>query len=984
MCTGGCTGLVNDVKEVRSEKGEVLLSLTCRECDKLRYACSRCGVFIRGAKNKYQVLRHMRDSCPDRSSPTLEEQQGQQEEDAGGARLREHQGQGEDDAGGADDADNNDERNLQMFDLEKHLRDHFPKEAAEYYLNEINQSGSGLRHMASKAILSSTLGEIFGKKLTDYHTMCMKLAASLSKEQLSLATSVIENTMLLLRDSDYQALVPLLSVTKTRRYYLEGSNAMLKQAPTPRIADRDEEGFVHVNVEDCVNILLAEGKELVTLHWSQVSDWKDGLGKWHSPWHQETYERIEKMHPPEDLRVHVYYLWSDGFQKNVLLNGKKTDLQVFTAYFVPPEDCRDLKTYTKPLAIGTKNKEHQGSLEKILVQCLRLGLIKERWCGKENRLVHAIFVRRVIQNDLIERWNNTQTMAKGAYHRRWGWATEFTSQIPSCNKCRDMRFNRVIGDDNQFEKFEGHCKECGDWWANNDNCSFPKPKNYPHNKDANSPEAPIGRDILALGEELLPPVQLSFDFLIKAFRFAVHNHLVKKWNQDNLDAYLRTCCFHGGLIKAIKEAVSEAREKGSSAAKIEPSPVWVRSNELALDFSQIVDTPMHMMFLGITKHLMKNIERLFAGNKKVFKEFSNAIGTQISMLESESLSWCRGFALSNNDSIDANVGWQSTHFVAFARLSLVYFGYLEDVDELENMEGFTALKQMWVLFYCLLSYLFGDGDGDGDGDAEKVGDYARLFLSACISYGERTTKEALTGKPGAKKSKAKECFFEDTSNYFCLPNLEDLVRRHKHMRNLWEGEREKYIKFLKAFIHSIQDTDTYFAHVLRNMLRSHFIDDMMEDNSLYNPTTYDRTREYRVYTSFATFKSDYWDMGAVLTAVSVKDHNGIFICLHDEVGTVRLLPCDFADEFGTMKLNLWYSVLVIDLESPTTKMTKKELGENITDTYIIHPMVTRGEYKKMNGHTVIGRSWNVRGKDGKFHKLLPSIEDVFRKFLQII
>jgi len=84
------------------------------------------------------------------------------------------------------------------------------------------------------------------------------------------------------------------------------------------------------------------------------------------PWHKETYETIEKMDPPNELHVHMYYLWSDSFQKNTLLQGKKTEIQVFAAYFVPPKGERDLKTYTKPLAIGTKTKVHQETFEKIL------------------------------------------------------------------------------------------------------------------------------------------------------------------------------------------------------------------------------------------------------------------------------------------------------------------------------------------------------------------------------------------------------------------------------------------------------------------------------------------------------------------------------------------------------------------------------------------------------------------------------------------
>ena len=94
---------------------------------------------------------------------------------------------------------------------------------------------------------------------------------------------------------------------ETRRCYLDGSNSMLKSALVPRVEDRDDNGFVHVVMQDCANILMAQKKKLETLCWSVVSDWKnDADGEWHTPWHKETYEKIKKMDPPNDLRVHIY------------------------------------------------------------------------------------------------------------------------------------------------------------------------------------------------------------------------------------------------------------------------------------------------------------------------------------------------------------------------------------------------------------------------------------------------------------------------------------------------------------------------------------------------------------------------------------------------------------------------------------------------------------------------------------------------------
>ncbi len=98
-----------------------------------------------------------------------------------------------------------------------------------------------------------------------------------------------------------------------------------------------------------------------------MSDWKTSNLEFHTLFHKELYDKILKLENiPENLRIHLLYIWSDGFQKNTLVKTKKTYLQLFIVYVVPPDGVRDIAKYTFPFALGKKQKDHQVLLLEII------------------------------------------------------------------------------------------------------------------------------------------------------------------------------------------------------------------------------------------------------------------------------------------------------------------------------------------------------------------------------------------------------------------------------------------------------------------------------------------------------------------------------------------------------------------------------------------------------------------------------------------
>ena len=111
-----------------------------------------------------------------------------------------------------------------------------------------------------------------------------------------------------------------------RRCFTEGSSSIYMNLPVPRGVSGGKafDNFAIVSVEQAVNHILGHGFPLKTLKLNKMSDWKTSNLKFHTLFHKELYDKILKFENiPENLRIHLLYIWSDGFQKNTLVKTKK-------------------------------------------------------------------------------------------------------------------------------------------------------------------------------------------------------------------------------------------------------------------------------------------------------------------------------------------------------------------------------------------------------------------------------------------------------------------------------------------------------------------------------------------------------------------------------------------------------------------------------------------------------------------------------------
>jgi hypothetical protein len=93
------------------------------------------------------------------------------------------------------------------------------------------------------------------------------------------------------------------------------------------------------------------------------------------------------------------------------------------------------------------------------------------------------------------------------------------------------------------------------------------------------------------------------------------------------------------------------------------------------------------------------------------------------------------------------------------------------------------------------------------------------------------------------KNRSKAAFFKDTSNYFSLLNLKYLIERFGPLRNLWEGGREKFIKYVKVEMNTICDNETYMPCVLNSLLCTHCLNNFMKDIQHYQEPKMSKMRD---------------------------------------------------------------------------------------------------------------------------------------------
>ncbi len=231
---------------------------------------------------------------------------------------------------------------------------------------------------------------------------------------------------------------------------------------------------------------------------------------------------------------------------------------------------------------------------------------------------------------------------------------------------------------------------------------------------------------------------------------------------------------------------------------------------------------------------------------------------------------------------------------------------------------------------------------------ELVDDYVRLFILLCLLW---DVNRKITKKSSAKKVKRRceAAFFKDTSDYFSLLNLKSLIEKFGSLRNLWEGEQEKFIKYIKAQMNTICDTEIFMSGVLNNLLCMHCLDNFMKNNQYYEDTKLSKMKDFKLYKSPEAFEEDF-STGKMLSGVIVKmidgDENS-YVCYEEKEKSQFVLEMvKFIDDRGCLRFNLYYAPILFSKKEDSGLVLlffkgQDEIHKRISGFEMMHPMVTQ-------------------------------------------
>ncbi len=143
---------------------------------------------------------------------------------------------------------------------------------------------------------------------------------------------------------------------------------------------------------------------------------------------QRTLQKATKSGAPSWKFVHSPTLYLVRWvSEKLTCKDKKTSLQLFTVYAVPPDGVWDIARYTIPFALGKKS-DHQPQRIEILRQTKGLEKVTSRFCKDTNSCEPTWFERVVIQSDQVEQVNNWFILLGGTYGKQVGHSIEFNEK----------------------------------------------------------------------------------------------------------------------------------------------------------------------------------------------------------------------------------------------------------------------------------------------------------------------------------------------------------------------------------------------------------------------------------------------------------------------------------------------------------------------------------------------------------------------------
>ena len=441
-------------------------------------------------------------------------------------------------------------------------------------------------------------------------------------------------------------------------------------------------------------------------------------------------------------------------------------------------------------------------------------------------------------------------------HPNWTWphidhdATN-GGRIGSCVICRNARIGELMGYDTEFlrcsdsesdnDDLPSHLPRicCANWSLRSPLLSWPVPEDFPKSTDPNCPvPPPRGREP---GREYLYPIELTFEYMIQACKFAFfhcskHGRGSGNWTKKVCECYLRTCGVATKFQARVYQAATKHRTSNHDDVDYTegvteigdlrfPAP-WTAREKLGSHIEMI----MHMVFLGAAESNASLVDKwLLRSNLGGINTFRKDMQPLLQEIQRFHLSWCPAHPFNGKESNLGLGSWVSENWLAQVRLSKVMYAWFWRKGNNANIKsGGQDVSRMVTSFLAMVARLMAH-TGVDENSIHEFEQYRKEFMSSLMELDIQLNFETIRPIPPGTKDRAKESakatpwWFK--SNYISLESVGKMMSEYGPLINLWDGggKGEKFITLVKPLIpRGIRDSPGFFINISQRVYKNDF------------------------------------------------------------------------------------------------------------------------------------------------------------------
>ena len=496
--------------------------------------------------------------------------------------------------------------------------------------------------------------------------------------------------------------------SRLRAVIINGPNAFIPRLPYPKIYSLDNHAYVLPS--DCIKHFLASGNRPLLFNKFSLRGTYQYANE--TPRGVQIAEAMRQSIQPSLMGTvgspHLplsYVEWKDDCETSKSNKASKSgSIWVFTITIFLKNKGNDSPFATFPVVVGPKSSSHD-RLEKIIADDMKymtsyripgyLGGSKEGHRWEEITFSAQLYCSLGDQPE--RRSGNCLFGGNSNSHARWRYAcdhSKFLPVLPSCIRCVElMTKGDTHGDAPDW--YNTSCHDCTNWMIGelkDKRLSYKARKDFPVGYL-------LGGTITNELDGMINPIVLDY-CILKAVVSICHKKLSNgEWSLATSEAFLSEngidtryttmVLNHASNVKQLSDSYSNRESdpglwsrvcvnKKANPEKYLPAPIpaiWNRDLPLNL----FIDTPMHLLFLGVVKAVFGRIGEWAskAGRATAFNHFAKK---KLESVEALKLQWLTF----NVKTFGGWAGWVSEKFQSLSRIALWLYGPLLVVTSKSN------------------------------------------------------------------------------------------------------------------------------------------------------------------------------------------------------------------------------------------------------------------------------------------------------------